>query len=80
MAEQFLGQCIGGPMDGKMMAYWSKTKVLLMPKPTRIGYLCQENIPFETMEVGEYLLNDFNQWHWWQSEEGKAYEALFGPI
>jgi hypothetical protein len=72
MMEKFEGKCVGGPHDGMMLAHWSKSKEFFSPMTP---YLSQAIIP---VKIGEYRLNDFEQWHWFETEEGKAMERLAG--
>lgn len=70
---QYTGQCVGGPDDGKQMTHWSKSKEYLSPLPT---FSMDEDADVQTVKVGEYRLNDFGQWHWHETAEGKAVRTL----
>ena len=69
--DAYGGLCVGGPYDGQKMTHSAKTRKLYRPLPnwTLDG---DANV----IEIGEYRLNDFGQWHWWETEEGKAYNTL----
>jgi hypothetical protein len=69
----YSGKCIGGPYDGQMMAHWSKTRKLFRP-PVPAFANCPE---IEAIPIGEYRLNDFGQWHWWETEAGRAWKVLY---
>ena len=74
--EHYVGKCIGGPIDGQMLDHWSKTKQFLRPM---VGFQLTGDPPIIAVTIGEYRLNDFKQWHWWATEEGKAMDKLIGP-
>ncbi len=74
--DRFEGQCVGGPYDGMMLAHTSKTKEFYRPM---VGFMPMGDPPVIPVPVGEYRLNDFGQWHWWATKEGKAMDALMGP-
>lgn len=67
---QFEGKCVGGPLDGKMLAHWAKSKEYFRGLPVEQDYI----------KMGEYRLNDFGQWHWHETKEGKAADVLFGRV
>lgn len=74
--QTFVGECVGGPEAGKKMAHWSKTKTYYRPMVNA----CVANIeaaPIESVEIGTYHLNDFGQWHWHETESGRAMRTLF---
>ncbi len=74
--ERYEGVCTGGPQKGQRMVHWAKTKSFYRPM---IGLTLNiENAPVEAVEIGTYHLNDFGQWHWWPTAEGKAFDRLFG--
>lgn len=73
--EQHSGRCVGGPHDGQMLVHWSKSKKFYRPLP-QVGM--GDSAQVETIEIGEYKLNEFGQWHWWASKEGNAYDTLYG--
>lgn len=75
MPEQFTGKCVGGPHDGQMLAHWSKTKKFFRPM-VAFSMSMNENQPVEAVEIGEYRLNDFDVWHWWATDTGKALDTL----
>ena len=70
MAEQFTGKCVGGPHDGQMLAHWSKAKKFYRPMVDAMSM--NGSAPIESVEIGEYHLNNFGQWHWWATEAGRA--------
>lgn len=73
--EHFEGKCVRGPLDGQMLAHWSKSKKFYRPM---IAFSMNiDTAPIEAVEIGEYKLNDFGQWHWWSTESGRAYDKLF---
>ena len=76
--REYTGRCVGGPMDGKFMAHTSSTKRFFRPKPISIVALTPDDMVAETIEIGEYRLNDHGIWHWWPTEKGQAMEKLFG--
>ena len=78
---QFVGTCVGGPQDGMRMAHWSKTKKFYRPM-LHLSSMAQTsaNERVEAVEIGEYRLNDFQQWHWWETQQGKAMDILFGAV
>ena len=69
--KSFTGRCVGGPHDKQMMEHWSRRKKFFRPMVTSIL-----NHEVRTVQVGEYVLNDFKIWHWWATEEGRALEIL----
>jgi len=71
----FSGKCHGGPCDGQALAHWSKAKKFYRPVA---AFTLNDNAPVEAVEIGEYVLNDFGQWHWHSTDAGRAYETLFG--
>ena len=74
---KFSGECVGGPHHLKWMVHWEKTKKFYRPM---VGMsMNMENAPVEAVEIGEYRINDFNVWHWWPTDAGKAFDTLFGP-
>lgn len=74
--ESFAGECVGGPLDKQMMAHWQRTKKFYRPMVAMT--MNTEQAPVEAVEIGEYKLNDFGQWHWWATDSGKAFDTLFG--
>ena len=70
----YIGKCVSGPLHGKDMAHFAKTKVFYRPLYGRMDG------PPELTNIGEYRLNDFGQWHWWATPEGKAMDVLFGEV
>jgi hypothetical protein len=74
--ESFEGDCVGGPLDKQKMAHWAREKKFYRPMVAMTMDI--ENAPVEAVEIGEYKLSDFGQWHWWPSESGRAFEKLFG--
>ena len=77
MTERYEGVCVGGPHDRMRLAHWSKFKKFYRPMMAFMP-LNIDHAPVEAVEIGEYRLNDFGQWHWWPTENGKAFEKLFG--
>ena len=71
----YSGQCVGGPLDGQWLAHWEGTKKYYRPM---LGWSMNiESSPIEAVEIGEYRLNNFGQWHWWETDAGRAYSRLF---
>ena len=67
------GECVGGPWDRRWLIHTLKTKQLFRP-------MMGETFPLIiTVTIGEYRLNNYQQWHWWPTEEGKAMDKLLGP-
>lgn len=78
--DRFEGRCHGGPCDGKMLAHWSKTKKFYRPMMAVLLPRARlDDFTVEPIEIGEYRLNDFGQWHWWETESGRAFAKLYGP-
>ncbi len=75
--KKFEGACIGGPLAGHRLAHWQRTKKFFRPMVAMTMNI--EDAPVEAVEIGEYKLNDYGQWHWWGTESGRAFEKLFGP-
>ena len=73
--NKYYGECIGGPWDGQRLVHTSNTKKLFRPM---IGYVLSLDPPIIPVMIGEYRLNDYQQWHWWPTEEGKAMDKLLG--
>jgi hypothetical protein len=73
--EKFGGECVGGPYDKQLLVHWAKTKKFY--RPMLAAFV--ENAAVESVEIGEYRLNDFGVWHWWPTDSGKAFDQLFGP-
>lgn len=71
--NSFTGKCVGGPHDGQMLAHWSKTKKFYRPM---VDAFALGDAEIEAVEIGEYKLNDFGQWHWWATDAGRALETL----
>lgn len=69
----FSGRCVGGPDDGKMMTHWAKAKKFYSPM---FPMTLSTDPPVVPVEIGEYRLNDFEQWHWCPTEAGKALDQL----
>jgi hypothetical protein len=62
-----------GPLDKQRLVHWQRSKKFYRPLPrASVGG------PIEKVEVGEYKLNDYGQWHWWATEEGRAFDKLYG--
>ncbi len=74
--ERYDGQCVGGPWDGTMLAHWSKTKEFFRPVMAA-ATVFRKSLPILPIKIGEYRLNDFGQWHWCETPEGRAYRTLF---
>jgi hypothetical protein len=76
MADHYEGKCCGGPHDGQMLAHWSKRKTYYRPLAVQpVGGL---EVAAGQVDIGSYVLNDFGQWHWHATTEGRAYDTLFG--
>ena len=75
--EKHVGECVGGPYDGQMLAHWARSKKFFRPMAP---YMPAGDPPLIPVTIGEYRLNDFRQWHWWPTSEGKALESLVGPV
>lgn len=73
--ETFTGLCGGGPLDGKMLAHWSRQKKFYRPL---VLMSLNDDAPVEAIEIGEYELDDFGRWNWHPTEAGEAYDTLFG--
>lgn len=71
----FVGKCSGGPLDGQLLTHWQKSKKFFRPMVDWSMNIMEA--PVEAIEIGEYKLNDFGQWHWWETDAGKAYRKLF---
>lgn len=72
MSNIFSGTCVGGPLDGQSLAHWAREKALYRSMMVSL-------VRLTAVEIGEYRLNDFGQWHWWPTGSGEAMEKLFGP-
>ena len=71
----FSGRCVGGHLDGQWLAHWEGTKKFYRPM---IGFSMNiESAPVEAVEIGEYRLNDYGVWHWWETDAGRSYRKLF---
>lgn len=77
--DAFIGYCVGGPEDGKLFAHWQKTKKFYRPMMA-VTFSMPDSAQIEAIEIGEYKLNDFAQWHWWETESGQAFKKLFRTI
>jgi hypothetical protein len=75
--EKFEGDCISGPLNGQRLEHWARTKKFYRPM-VAMTFPMNEDAPVEAIEIGEYKLNDFGQWHWWETESGRAFNKLFG--
>lgn len=64
LTMDYKGKCVGGPWAGQNLAHTSRVKPLF------------RNYADEPVMIGEYKLNDFGQWHWWETEKGRAIEVL----
>ncbi len=73
--QSFTGKCRGGPLDGQMLAHTSKRYALVRPMVNGLS-MNIEREPIEIIEIGTYRLNDFGQWHWWETKEGRALKTL----
>jgi len=74
MSNMFNGLCVGGPHDGQMMAHWQKTRKYFRPYVEWNLRVVDAHI--QPIEIGEYRLNDFGQWHWWATDAGRAMGVL----
>lgn len=67
----YAGKCVGGPYDGQMLVHWEKRKKFFDPVSP---------YPFDRaivgFEIGEYRINDYNQWHWFATDVGRALETI----
>jgi hypothetical protein len=77
--EKFGGECVGGPIDGKLLVHWARTKKFYRPMVDALS-LDIDNTPVEAIEIGEYRLNDYGHWHWWPTEAGRAMDTLHGEM
>lgn len=82
--ESFVGECYGGPENGKRMAHWQKTKKYFRPMVAAFTI----NPPVEVVEIGEYIFHQIPgeigakyapYWAWRPTDAGNAMEKLFGP-
>lgn len=69
----YSGRCRGGPLDGQMLAHYSKTLIYFSPVSP---FSLNESQPVVPMKVGEYHISRFNQWYWTPTLEGKALKTL----
>jgi hypothetical protein len=76
VTQAFTGKCVGGPLDGQMLAHTSRTKKFFRPMVD--AFSMNEDAEIEAVDIGEYRLNDFEQWHWWGTEAGRAFDTLHG--
>ena len=60
--KPFTGRCVSGPWRGKDLAHTSKTKVLLKPMMEALSM----HPSIEAIKLGEYRLNNYGIWHWWE--------------
>lgn len=74
--DRFDGKCVGGPWDGQQLAHYSKSKKFYRPM---MPAMTLDDPPIIPVEIGEYKLNDYQQWHWWPTDEGNAMDKLLGP-
>ena len=58
-----------------MLAHWAKVKKFYRPMVNALS-MNIESEPIEAVEIGEYRLNNFEQWHWWATDAGRAMETL----
>lgn len=75
MTPKFVGDCVGGPHDGMRMAHTSRTKQYFKPM-VAFSHRPSDDEPVIPVVIGEYRLNDYGQWHWWETEAGKALDVL----
>ena len=73
------GKCVGGPWDGKLLANETGVQKLFAPKLLSAVSMISAEVA-GAVELGEYRINDFGQWRWWSTEEGRAYEVLVSTI
>lgn len=66
----YIGRCVGGPLDGQSLAHRAKTKTFYLPGAGDSLDDCA------VIDIGEYRLNDYGQWHWWETKEGAALNVL----
>lgn len=74
--KQYAGKCQGGPHHGQYLAHWQKRKTLYRPMSPFTPWVREPAVL--PIEIGEYVLSDFDVWHWHESEAGRAYRTLFG--
>jgi hypothetical protein len=77
MSETYSGECKGGPMDGKMLAHYSRRYELFKPM-VAFSPRMHADERVEAIKIGEYRINDYHMWVWWGTKDGAAYEQLFG--
>ena len=75
--QSFEGKCVGGPFNGQMLAHWSRTKTFYRPGSVAMT-MAIDDVTCEAVNIGEYRLNDYGQWHWWPTKEGDAMDTLYG--
>jgi hypothetical protein len=59
------------------LVHWERTKKFYRPIVNAMR-MNMDNAAVEVIEIGEYRINDFGQWHWWAAETEQAYDKLFG--
>ena len=77
MTETFHGECKGGPLDGKRLAHWSRRYELFKPM-VEFSPRMNADERVVPIKIGEYRINDYHMWVWWETKNGAAYEQLFG--
>lgn len=71
----FAGTCVKGPLDGQALMHWTGEKKFYRPM---VGFSMNiHSSPVEGIEIGAYALNNFGQWHWHETDAGRAYRKLF---
>lgn len=75
--EQHVGICVGGVHDKQHLTHWAKIKKFY--RPMVAAFSMSPDTPIEVVEIGEYRLNDFGQWHWHATDAGMSFKKLFGP-
>ena len=74
--NHYTGKCVGGPLDGQMLAHTARSKKFYRPMVD--AFSLNEDAPIEAVDIGEYHFSNFGVWHWWATEAGRAYEKLHG--
>ncbi len=67
--DQHFGECVGGPLNGHRLAHESKRYEMFKYK---------DGFDSACFKIGEYRLNNYHQWHWWETPEGAALRTLEG--
>ena len=73
--KQYTGKCVGGPLDGQSLVHWSNRKNLISPF-IPFSTTVHGDTSIKALTIGEYRLNDFGTWFWWETDAGKALKVL----